>query len=131
MSSQSFGCLIRLQKITHNLKKMKRYCKRLLYQYHFLAQLILLLLLSISTTVLVNGQSIQGYIYWDTNANGILDGLSSSNIISNSDNEKSELENGIIDVTVQVHSCYPTTNDDNDGKFLVLLYNLLSHNKLS
>ena len=115
---------------------MKRYNKQ--RYYHFLLSL---LLLSISTTaVVVNGQSIQGYIYWDTNANGILDGLSSSNGILdglNNDNnhDKSELENGIIDVTVQVHSCYPTTNDDNDGKFIVVLYmyglNLLSHNKLS
>ena len=95
---------------------MKRYNKQ--RYYHFLLSL---LLLSISTTVVVNSQSIQGYIYWDTNANGVLDtGLSSSSngVVGSSDNDKSELENGIIDVTVQVHSCYATTSDDNDGKFL-------------
>ena len=104
---------------------MKRYCNKRLYHHHFLAQLIpllllLLLLLSISTVVIVNGQSIQGYIYWDTNANGILDGLDNNNDngvgSDNNNDNKSELENGIIDVTVQVHSCYHNDDKDDDGK---------------
>ena len=94
---------------------MKRYCNKRLYQHYFLA--IILLLLTISTKVLVNGQSIQGYIYWDTNANGILDGLNNNDDSGGVESDtKSELENGIIDVTVQVHSCY-STDDDDDGKF--------------
>jgi len=106
---------------------MKRYCNIQRYRGHLIPLLLLILLLLSSTTVLVNSQSIQGYIYWDTNANGILDnGLSSSskNGVGSSDNEKSELENGIIDVTVQVHSCYSINNDDDDddGKFLVILH---------
>ena len=93
---------------------MKRY---LLIHYFLISTLLSTLLLT--TTVVVNGQSIQGYIYWDTNANGMLDGLNND---SNSNEKKSELENGIIDVTVQVHSCYSTTNNDNDdGKFSVML----------
>ena len=86
------------------------------HHHHFLIAQLILLLLSKAAVVVVNSQSIQGYIYWDTNANGILDnGLDDSN---NNDKKKSELENGIIDVTVQVHSCYSSNNND-DGKFLV------------
>ena len=104
------------------------------HHHHFLIAQLILLLLSKAAVVVVNSQSIQGYIYWDTNANGILDnGLDDSN----NNDKKSELENGIIDVTVQVHSCYSSNNND-DGKFLVtyllfglytlLIFNLLSHN---
>ena len=98
---------------------MKRYCNKRYHHFHALIPLLLLLLiLTISTTVVVNSQSIQGYIYWDTNANGILDGLNNNSGGAGSDT-KSELENGIIDVTVQVHSCY---SDDDDGKVLVILH---------
>ena len=90
---------------------MRRYCNK--QQHYYLVQL-LLLLLSTSTTVVVNSQSIQGYIYWDINANGILDGLNNNDSGGAGSDTKSELENGIIDVTVQVHSCYSTTNDGDD-----------------
>lgn len=46
-------------------------------------------------TIFANAQSIQGYIYWDQNGNGQLEEV----------NWKNELENGIIDVLVEMRSC--------------------------
>jgi len=100
------------------MMKQYSYCTK--QHYNHFPLLLLLLLLSTSTTVVVNSQSIQGYIYWDTNANGILDnGLDNNNDsggVGDNNDKKSELENGIIDVTVQVHSCYHNDDKDDDGK---------------
>ena len=72
---------------------------------HLLFILSTLLLLQVKQ---VSSQiAIQGYIYWDVNSNGILDfDSSSSSGGGNSGGEGGgELENGIIDVQVEVKTC--------------------------
>jgi len=120
--SGTIGCREKTQSQKYYHSMMKRYCNKR-YHHHFPMSILPSTILLLTATTIVNSQSIQGYIYWDTNANGILDGLDSNNDSgsSDSDNEKSELENGIIDVTVQVHSCYSTTTNDDDGKFSIII----------
>ena len=70
----------------------------------------------------VTSQQIQGYIYWDSDSNGILDTSSSGSGSGVGDSEYvSELENGLIDVEVVVRPCYNINGDgdgeDEDGKF--------------
>ena len=89
------------------------------------------LLLSLLKQQQVSSQSIQGYIYWDTNSNGILDFDSSSSSSSsggNGNNNKGggELENGIIDVQIEVKTCNSlfsssSNNNNNDEKEDVII----------
>jgi hypothetical protein len=58
----------------------------------------------------IHSQSIQGYVYWDQNSNGIVDGATAFNARGN------ELVNGVIDVDVEVRSC----GGDEDSEFSVL-----------
>ena len=79
----------------------------------------------------VSSQSIQGYIYWDTNSNGILDFDSTSSSSggngNNNNNEGGgggELENGIIDVQIEVKTCNSlfsssSNNNNNDEDVII------------
>ena len=69
-----------------------------------ITQRLLLLLLPSTIIRYACAQSIQGYVYWDQNGNGRLE----ENVIAN------ELENGVIDVSVNLKSC----GGDGEGEFL-------------
>ena len=94
----------------------------------FILSSLLLLLLQQQQ---VSSQSIQGYIYWDTNSNGILDFDSSSSSGgngggSNNNNEGGggELENGIIDVQVEVKTCnslFSSSSSNNNNEEDVII----------
>ena len=91
----------------------------------FILSSLLLLLLQQQQ---VSSQSIQGYIYWDTNSNGILDFDSTSSSSGGNGNNNNngggggELENGIIDVQVEVKTCnslFSSSNNNNEEDVII------------
>ena len=104
-------------------------------RYYYIAHNIITPLISILPilNIIINinsvtSQQIQGYIYWDSDSNGILDTSSSgSGSVGVGDSEYvSELENGLIDVEVVVRPCYNINGngdgEDEDGKFKFRLW---------
>ena len=106
-------------------------------RYYSIAHIIITPLISILPilNIIINinsvtSQQIQGFIYWDSDSNGILDTSSSSGSggsVGVGDSEYvSELENGLIDVEVVVRPCYNINGngdgEDEDGKFKFRLW---------